>query len=53
MKDTHEDSWFMQCNALLHMYDLPNIFRVRDAFTSKGTLKEAIKKRVDNYVITL
>ena len=52
VKDTHEDSWFMQFNALIHKYDVPNIFRVRDAFTSKGTFKKAIKKGLNNYVIT-
>ncbi|MCW4345464.1 MAG: reverse transcriptase domain-containing protein, partial [Candidatus Thiodiazotropha endolucinida] len=49
VKDTQDDSWFMQCNTLLHKYGLPNIFCIRDAFISKGTLKEAIKKGVDQY----
>lgn len=52
VKDTNDSSWFMQCNTLLHKYDLPNIFRIRDAFKSKGALKEAIKQGVDSYVTT-
>ena len=52
VRDIDESSWFMQCNTLLHKYHLPNVFRIRDTYTSKATLKEAIKKGVDNYVIT-
>ena len=49
-KNMHEDSWFMQCNALLHKYGLPNAYRIRDTFKSKMSLKEAIQTGVDAYV---
>ena len=44
VKDTHEHSWFMQCNTFLHKYDFSNIFRIRDAFASNGTYRKAIKR---------
>ena len=44
VKDTHEDSWFMQCNTFLHKYVFSYIFRFRDAFASKGTYRKAFKR---------
>ena len=44
MRNKDKSSWFMQCNTLLHKYHLPNVFCIRDTYTSKTTLKEAIKK---------
>ena len=36
VKDINSDSWFKQCNLLLHKYGLPNVYCNKDAFHSKG-----------------
>ena len=50
VKDINSDSWFMQCNLLLHKYGLSNAYLVKDSFQTKGALKEAISRGVDKYV---
>ena len=50
VKDINSDSWFMQCNLLLHKYGLPNVYCIRDVFQSKGAFKDVIKTEVDEYV---
>ena len=44
VKDINSDSWFMQCNLLLHKYGLSNAYLIKDSFQTKGALKEAISR---------
>lgn len=46
--DSH--SWFTACDHLLHKYSLPNIYTLREQFSSEATCKAAIKQRVDRFV---
>ena len=50
VKDINSDSWYMQCNLLLHRYGLSNAYLNKDSFQTKGALKEAISRGVDKYI---
>ena len=50
VKDINSDSWFMQCNLLLHKYGLSNAYLIKDSFHTNGAFKEAISRGVDKYV---
>ena len=41
---SNSDSWFIQCNLLLHKYGLPNAYLIKDSFQTKWALKEAISR---------
>ena len=43
VKDINLDSWFTQCNLLLHKYGLSNAYLI-DSFQTKGAFKEAISR---------
>ena len=44
------NSWFIQCNHLLHKYNLPNIYNLKQHTNSKEELKEGTKHKIDTHV---
>lgn len=50
VKDADSHSWFTTCNHLLHKYNLPNIYVLKEKFSSEEKCKAAIKKHVDKFV---
>ena len=50
VKDADNHSWFTACNRLLHKYNLPNIYVLKEQFSSEDKCKAAIKVQVDSLV---
>ena len=43
VKDADSHIWFTACNRLLHKYNLPNIYVLKEQFSSEDKCKAAIK----------
>ena len=50
VKDADSHSWFTACNRLLHKYNIPNIYVLKEKFSSEDTCKATIKTQVDSFV---
>ena len=50
VKDADSHSWFTACYRLLHKYNLPNIYVLKEQFSSEDKCKAAIKVQVDSLV---
>ena len=50
VKDADSHSWFTACNCLLHKYKLPNIYVLKEQFSSEDKCKAAIKVQADSLV---